>query len=139
MNLEDGYLIILERDNAKAFFGHRDDADRLEFINELLSNADVPKTSLQGKWQALHDSLAAIEIEDSVLAQCVLGGRPMHQGDDFHVCLVRPDVVQFIAEQSKSVDLSPLDDEVSDLAKATFETFSKAVELRAAVVFAAKR
>lgn len=138
MNLEDGYLIVLERDNAKAFFAHREDEPRLEFVNELLGNADVPKTSLQGKWQSLHDALAAVEIDDSVLAQCVLGGRPMHQGDDYHVCLVRPDVVQFIAEQSKSVDLATLG-EVSDLAKEAFAAFLQAVELRAAVVFAAKR
>ncbi len=138
MKLEDGYLFVLERDAAKTFFGHRDDQTRLDFIQELLGQDEVVKQSLTGQWQAVHDALAAVEIEDSVLSQCVLGGRPMHQGDDYSVCLVRPDVVQFIADQSKQLASAGLPENVVDLATSTGEIYQEAANRRGAVVFVAK-
>ena len=138
MQLEDGVLIVLPRDEAKAFFGHRQDDARLQFIGELMANDSIPKLSCNSKWQAVHDLLAGIELESSVLGQAILGGRPLHQGDDYHVCLVRPDVVGFICDQAKQLtearcgDLWP---EVSELVA----TYGKAAEVGGAMVFVSKK
>ena len=38
-----GYLIVLPRDAAKAFFGRRDDDARLAFLGELLADEDIDR------------------------------------------------------------------------------------------------
>lgn len=139
MQLEDGLLIVLPRDEAKAFFGHREDQARLDFINEMVAKDDTKTLGLSGSWQALHDALADVKIDDSVLAQCLLGGRPMHRGDDYHVCLVRPDVVGFIAQQGAQLDDSHLATESHTQAKAVVDLYKTAAELGGAMVFIAKR
>ncbi len=138
MQFDDGYLVVLERDPAKEFFGHRDNDARLAFLTETLQG-DAPSIPLEKKWQPLHDALVAVELEDSVLGQCILGGRPMHRGDDFHVCMVRPDIVGFVAQQAAQVDTSKLDDDIAELANSTLNLFKTAAQQRAAVVFVAKR
>lgn len=138
MQFDDGYLVVLEREPAKEFFGHRDNDARLAFLTETLQG-DAQSIRLEKKWQQLHDALVAIEMEDSMLSQCILGGRPMHRGDDFHVCMVRPDIVGFIAQQAGQVETAKLDDDIAKLAKSTFELFKTAAEQRAAVVFVARR
>ena len=139
MSLKPGVLIVLERDDAKTFFGQREDAPRLKYLEDLLSRSGVVWTSLNGNWQATHDALCGIEVDESFLDQCLLGGRPLHQGDDYHVVLVRPDVVAFIAGQLSQIDESKLVPEVVQDVKAVSETYRTAAERRAAVVFAAER
>ena len=139
MQLEDGYLIVLLRDEAKAFFGHREDQARLDYINEMLANEETKKLSLNGQWQSIHDALGGVVIEASVLSQCVLGGRSMHQGDDYFVFLVRPDVVGFIAQQGAQIDEAHLASEHLELAKQVVGLYVVAAELSAAMVFVAKK
>lgn len=139
MNLQEGVLIALERDDAKAFFGQREDQARLAFVAELLSRGDVTAKSLHGKWSALHDALAAIELEQSFLEQCILGGRPLHQGEDHHVMLVRPDVVGFIAEQLAQIEMSSLSGDLAADMEVVVQTYQHAAQQNAAVVFVAER
>lgn len=138
MQLDDGVLIVLPRNEAKTFFAYRDDTARLEFIEELLQNDTISKFGCDGQWNAIHDTLSGIALEDSVLGQAILGGRPLHQGDDYHVCLVRPDVVGYLCEQAKQVDVSDLAD-LAEAVRGVFEIYRTAAELRAAMVFAVKR
>lgn len=139
MNLEDGYLIVLPRDEAKQFFGQREDQARLDFVNELFSKEDTKSLCLNGNWLALHTALEGAPIADSVLAQCLLGGRPLHQGDDHHVCLVRPDVVGFIAQQGARLEEPHVGTELWETSQATIGLYKEAAEIGAAMVFVAKR
>ncbi len=134
MQLDDGYLIVLPRAEAKAFFGHRQDDARLEYIQELLENDEIPRMSCGGKWQAIHDALESSTIDESMLGQAILGGRPLHQGDDHHVCLVRPDIVGFICEQAKQLEDGFGGDVASEI-ESVIETFGKAAEIGGAMVF----
>ena len=135
MNLADGYLLKLPRDQAKPFFGLRDDASRLDFLNESLAKDDAGKLGLDGAWQAIHDNLSSVSMVDSVLSQCILGGRPMHAGDDHHIFLVRPDVVGFIAQQGSQ--LGDQFDSMTSSAQAVLHFYKEAAEAKAAVVFVA--
>lgn len=137
MQLEDGYLIVLPRDEAKAFFGNREDEARLNFIEELLAKENVQRLSLQGKWQTCHDSLAAIDIPDSMLGQCLLGGRPMYGGNEYHIFLVRPDIVGFIAQQGNSIDVSGVSSDVQQDIRSIVQLYATAAELGGAMVFVA--
>ena len=139
MQLEDGYLVVLSRDQAKVFFGQREDQPRLAFLQELLASSDTCRLCLDGRWQALHDALSALAIEDSLLSQCILGGRPLHQGNDYHVCLVRPDVVRFIADQAHQIDESSVEASQLDLCQAVLGIYKEAAELAGAMVFVAKK
>lgn len=138
MELAEGCLVVLPRDEAKQFFGHRQDEPRLEFIHELLGNDGIQRCGCNSQWQAIHDALSGVELANSVLGQAILGGRPLHQGDDYHVLLVRPDVVAFIAQQLNDVDLSELG-ELADLAREIHATYQAAADVGGAMVFVAKR
>lgn len=138
MQIEDGYLIVLPRAEAKAFFGHRQDDARLAYIHELLANDEIRRMNCGGKWQAIHDAFEGSTIDESVLGQAILGGRPLHQGDGHHVCLVRPDIVGFICEQAKQLD-DDFGGEVSTEIKTAIETFNKAAEVGGAMVFVAAK
>lgn len=136
MELDEGVLIVLPLAEAKAFFGFRDDESRLKFIGELLENDAIAKSTCQGKWQALHDYLSGVEIEQSFLGQAILGGRAVHQADNYHVMLVRPDIVGFVAQQ-----LTQLEDngsELSPLIQHITKVYQQAASQRGAIVFAAK-
>ena len=138
MLLEEGVLFVLPRDEAKMFFGFRQDEPRLQYVRELIENDTIVKSSCAGKWQALHDHLVNVELDQSFLGQAILDGRAVHQGDDHHVILVRPDVVAFIDQQFQRLamdrfgNLTPLVQQVAGI-------YQQAAATRDAVVFAAKR
>ena len=137
MQLDDGYLIVLPRDEAKAFFGNREDKARLTFLQELLANENVQRLCLDGKWQTYHDTLAAIDIPDSMLAQCLLGGRPMYGGSEYQVFLVRPDIVGFIAQQGSSIDETSVSSDLRQDIQSIIKLYATAAELGGAMVFVA--
>ena len=137
MKLENGYLIVLPRDDAKQFFGLREDHARLDFVKELLTKDETESLSLHGKWQELHNALEGVPMEDSVLAQCILGGRPMHQGNDHHVCLVRPDVVGFIAQQGAQLEKPQVGADLWESSHAIMGLYKAAAGIGAAMVFVA--
>lgn len=138
MQLKNGMLLVLPRSEARTFFSHKDDATRLEFINELIAKPSVPRLDCEGKWQELHDQLAKIPLESSMLDQAILGGRPVHQGDDYHICLVRPDVVGFIAELGAGLKESQCELLWAEILK-VIAIYQQAADLQAAMVFVAKR
>ena len=108
-------------------------------FNELLANESTQSLNCEGKWQELHDALAAAPIADSGLEQCVLGGRPLYRGDDHHVCMVRPDVVRHIVEQGAQLDESKVKAELWGLVEATLGLYGMAAKVGGAVVFVARR
>ena len=137
MLLEDGVLLGLPRDEAKSFFGFREDGPRLEFIKELLENDAIIRTTCQGKWENLHAALSQTAIASSFLSQAILGGRPFYQGEAYHVILVRPDVVGFIHKQLQDISLNEYGDLAPTLHSVS-EFYSQAAAAQQAVVFVAK-
>lgn len=137
-SMDNGFLMLLDRQRAKELFGCREDQPRLEWLAQLQADGATPQVDCRGQWQALHDAFSAVEIEDSVLSQCILGGRPLHQGDDYHVCLVRPDVVRAVAHQCGSLDTSTWG-ELADIASQATELFQSCAEIGGATVFVAKK
>ncbi len=138
MDLKDGYLIILPREQAKTFFGHRENEPRLAFLHEVLAEPDTQLLCFDARWKGLHEAFSAVDLKDSVLAQCILGGRPMHRGDDYHICLVRPDIAGFIAQQGSEIEALDLPAEWQELATATIDLYRQAAEVGGAMVFVAK-
>lgn len=140
MQFQDGLLIILPKDEAKAFFGFRDDAARLSFLQQLLDSDRIHKASCAGEWQAVHDHLAAVAVsaETSFLSQAILGGRPMQQGGTHVIALVRPDIVGFISQQLQEISLDT-PEPLADTLRAVAAVYAQATADRAAMVFVAQR
>ena len=87
---------------------------------------------------------SSVDVRESVLEQCILGGRPMHSGA-YHLLLVRPDLVRIVAEQLASVDETRFlavwkgePETGRGLGREVTALYRQAAERGDAVVFAAK-
>lgn len=139
MSLTAGFLVVLPRAEAKVLFGKKEDDSLIDYVNELLTAETTRKVGCQGKWQQLHDTLAGIQREDSVLSQCILGGRPLHHGDEYHVCMVRPDVVRYVVDQGAQLDEPQVGPELWELTQAALGLYGEAAKVGGAVIFIARR
>ncbi len=151
MDAEDGYLVRLQRDEAKSFFGCRTDQSRVEFLQELVQAGDTETLSCHGIWAGLHDVLSAAEDDATALSQCLLGGRNMQHGEDHLVLMVRPDVVRSVAEQGIALEEADFrsrwnatnDQTQADFAwsimQAIIQLYDRASAAGSAMVFLAKR
>jgi hypothetical protein len=107
-----GYHIALGREHAKRLFGLKEDQAILKFLDELKAAPDMKKSGRlldTGKaWDAMHRCLTEGELDpaagDFPLNHAVLGGKHLHQGDDYAAVLVRPDMTRFIADALAEVD-----------------------------------
>ena len=153
-HLTTAVLIALDLDQSKQFFGHRDDAARLEFVKSLASanSLNVGKT-----WRALEEVLSDNKHEPdgvpSPLSLCLSGGRPMQKSGPEIVSLLRPDMVPVVAEALQSLNSSAIQERYAKLdqplaatvsvedVKNSLEELSSfyrhAADERSAVVFAA--
>jgi hypothetical protein len=107
--LTGGVLFVLSRDDAKTFFGLKDDELLIGFISELLETKDeMPRVATEGVWETLHRCLSDGTLNPTggkaPLNHCILGGRQMYQGADRIVALVRPDVVPHVAIEMAGVE-----------------------------------
>ena len=146
--LKRGVLFALDRDGAKDLFGARGDDALREFVSRLASNASIWSEKLAvdcgEKWQVIDRCLGEMKSE-AQLDQCILGGRPMFQGTEMAVILVRPDLVPHLASGLEGVSADalhgalPADQDFADV-HATFlqirQLYRSASEQRAAIVFA---
>jgi hypothetical protein len=113
---------------------------------QQLGSADGVQVDCQSIWSELHDVFQKLNAENSALDQCILGGRSMHQGD-FHVALVRPDVVRALAGQLAAIAEAEFRsswpaDEHEDawrLCENIKDLYAKAAEQGDAVVFVASK
>ena len=149
--LKDGHLIVLPREEAKSYFSCRTDDARLEFVQQRLVSKTAETLNCEGIWEPLQRALTNAAPSDSVLSQCLLGGRPMHLGDSHVVLMVRPDVVGQIADELESLteaDLRQRWDAVSDageggdlawsITTGMAQLYRRAADTGGAVVFCAQ-
>jgi len=140
--METAYFLSLPRDDARDLFGRKTDTEVLAFCRDALAREDIDQCELGARWQELKQALAdyAATLNDDaaegVLLQAVAGGRPLYNGDECMVLLVRPDVAAYAAQllegycQSLSVD-EPL----KALAAKVQSLFALSASERKAVVF----
>lgn len=101
-----GYHIALGREHAKRLFGLKEDQAILQFLEELKADPAMKKSGRVldsgTTWDPIHRCLTEGELDpaggDFPLSHAVLGGKQLHQGDDYAAVLVRPDVTRFIAD-----------------------------------------
>jgi hypothetical protein len=101
-----GFHIALGREHAKTLFGIKDDASLLKFLEELKARPDMKKSGRLFEtgvlWDPIHRCLTEGELDpaggDFPLNHAVLGGKPLHKGEDYIVVLLRPDMIRFISD-----------------------------------------
>ena len=149
-----GLLLIIERDQAKQLFGAKGDEPLMEFLSSFVADESNATNilDLQQRWRNLHSAFCggddSTEAGSPPLNQCILGGRPLSSDDEkMIVRLVRPDVIQHIANASNEFDIEAskghYESENSDadweagrsLLENVLQHFRTAAEKRAAVVF----
>ena len=135
--LTGGVLFVLARDDAKTFFGLKDDELLISYISDLLdSKEDLPRVTLDGTWETIHRCLSDGTLNPNggkaPLNHCLLGGRQMYQGSDRVVSLVRPDVVPHVAIELAGIEKCWLRDRYESTSSASgndpfdMETFEQA-------------
>ena len=101
-----GYHIALSREHAKRLFGQKDDENLRKFLDELIASPEMKKTGRLFDsgcaWDPMHRCLTEGELDPAAgefpLNHVVLGGKQLHQGNDYVAALVRPDMTTFIVE-----------------------------------------
>lgn len=100
-----GAYIVLTREDAKELFSQVGDAAVRSFAERLRKSpkhidADLVLecgTSWDPIHRALTDGTLNRDVEDFPLDHCVLGGRRLHEGQEFEAVLIRPDIVPHVA------------------------------------------
>ena len=146
--LRRGVLLAIDRDGAKSLFGARGDDALRDFISRLATESSIwseqSAVDCQGNWQIIDQCLGQME-NGAQLQQCLLGGRPMYQGSEMTVTLIRPDLVPHLASGLDGVDDEalrkslPADQDFADM-YATFQhlrdLYRSAAGQRLSIVFA---
>jgi hypothetical protein len=106
-----GHHIALSREHAKRVFANKDDASLPPLIAELLGDKSLKANSqildVKRTWDAIHRCLTEGTLDPEAgefpLNHVILGGKKLHNGDDYIAVVVRPDMVTFIAEGLREV------------------------------------
>ncbi len=140
--MESGYLLSLDRDDARELFGYKTDEEVASFCQSKLQGDEDVVCKLGQQWQDFETSLSdyAATLEDeraaAILSQLLAGGRSLYQGSDKVVRLVRPDVAALAADLLQGFQQSlPADSGSGALATQVQSLFSQSSQTRKAVVF----
>lgn len=101
----EGAYVILTRDDAKGLFGMKGDEAVRGFAEKLRTSPKHQEADLVldcgTAWDPIHrvltDGTLSHNADEFPNNHCVLGGRRLHQGADFEVIMVRPDIVVLVA------------------------------------------
>jgi len=163
----EGAYVVLTRDDAKALFGMEGDEAVRGFMEKLRTSPKHREADLVldcgTAWDPIHrvltDGTLSYNADEFPNDHCVLGGRRLHEGLDFEVIMVRPDIVILVAESlhkmkraefsAKFMALDPAEyghepteaegDAVWAMFKLIRQLFEDASGEHAAVVFTVKR
>ena len=118
-----GVHILMPRDAAKRLFADkRDDAVR-GFVDDFRQDAENQSNGwvleTGEAWRIIHRCLTDGTLDPTAgefpLNHCILGGRHLHQGDDFFVALTRPDMTAHVAGAVTEIDRRWLENRYSEL------------------------
>lgn len=101
-----GYHVALSREHAKRVFANKDDSTLPPLIEELRNDktlkANGQVLDCKRYWDPIHRCLTEGTLDPDAgefpLNHVILGGKRLHQGDDYIAVVVRPDMVTFISE-----------------------------------------
>ena len=138
---DQGWLYVVLREDAKTLFRAKTDEQLDAFVEELHQRAAGTPTICDcgHDWQKMHDSLLALD-PGGPLPFCLLGGRPLYQGSERQVVLVRPDLVGHVA--AKLAEITSDEAIVTRLGEqihALTDLYTHAADQQAAVVFATEK
>lgn len=111
-----GFHLALPRDAAKQLFGCKTDEALREFVETYVRcdshRSDGLVLETGSVWQDIHrlfsDGTLNPAAGEFPLNHCILGGRQLHQGEQFVVALVRPDMTAHVAEAIEQLDREKL-------------------------------
>ena len=111
-----GFLILLNREDAKKLFAQKEDAATRDFVRELTQSKDYRKSQrlleLGGLWNGLQRCLTDGTLDpaggEAPLNHTFLGGRQLFKADDYIVALVRPDMTPYVSEALAEVTYESL-------------------------------
>ncbi|MER6210865.1 DUF1877 family protein [Streptomyces sp. NPDC001642] len=118
-------LFALGTQDAERVLALQDDDQVIELIAEVEDRWDTNHLfELDKSWDALHrcftDGELAFDNGDYPLSHVILGGVPLHGGDDYIVCYVTADQVREIAKALEPLDGQWLSDRFAML---TFDAY----------------
>lgn len=107
----DGTLYALDRDAAKLIFGCKDDASLQQAVDDVNRRGDAEQRLVVRDYEPLAKAYEAVaeSREQSGLNFVLLGGRPLHEGPERLMRLVRPDIVPPLAAELKQLDVDAED------------------------------
>lgn len=120
-----GVLFALDDDEAERLWACRDDDELTACVEEIEERWDVDHLcELDKSWDALHrcftDGGLFFENGDFPLSHVILGGVPLHEGDDHIVCYVTAEEVREVAAALEPLDETWLHDRFTTL---TFDSY----------------
>jgi hypothetical protein len=106
-----GFHILLNREDAKKLFSHKEPEAIRSFVKQLTESKDYKKQErvleCGTAWDAIHRCLTDGTLDptggDPPLNNAILGGRQLYKSDDYLVSLVRPDMAPFVSEALNDV------------------------------------
>ncbi len=101
-----GYLILLDRDDAKQLFAQKEPAGIQEFVEQLTQSKTVRAAQrlleLGTTWDGIHRCLTegtlAPDGGEAPVNHAILGGKQLLRTDDYSVSFVRPDMTPYVAD-----------------------------------------
>ncbi|MGV9563526.1 DUF1877 family protein [Streptomyces sp. NPDC003480] len=118
-------LFALDAQDAERILACPGDDEVIELVEEVEDRWDMDHLfELDKSWDALHrcftDGELAFENGEYPLSHVILGGVPLHEGDDYIVCYVAPDQVREVAAALEPLDNQWLSNRFATL---TFEAY----------------
>lgn len=132
--LNNGVLLTLGRDDAKSVFAAREDELLKATLVSILSTIESQcLADCQSQWPTLHRMFTGGSLEPDAgelpLNQCILGGRPLYQGPELTVVVVRPDMVPHIFDALKQLAVPDLEVRLAQAQAATDDRLVQAAEI----------
>jgi hypothetical protein len=101
-----GFLILLDREDAKKLFAEKDPAGIRNFVEQLTQSKEYRKNQrvleLGTTWDGIHRCLTDGTLDpeggEAPLNCAILGGKPLVKTDDYFASFVRPDMTPYVAE-----------------------------------------
>jgi hypothetical protein len=101
-----GYLVLIDRDDAKKLFAHKEPDDVRNFMDQLTQSKPYRSAQkvldLAGHWDGIHRCLTDGTLDpdggEPPLNHAILGGKRLANTPEFVLSFVRPDMTPYVAE-----------------------------------------
>ena len=106
-----GFLILMDRADAKQLFAHKEPGGIRKFVEQLTQSKEYRQSQrildLGTTWDGIHRCLTEGTLDpeggEPPLNHAILGGKQLLKTDEYFVSLVRPDMTPYVAEAVANV------------------------------------